>query len=118
DAGLTTEITAWANEAAGYAIVPGDTVYWKSPDLTVDAEGNNLYFSFLADLDADIATDFPYLDVDIVSAAQVGTPNADLGTSATITLGNQATFTPIDLPVGTIVWKVLTNTPETATFSV
>jgi len=117
DSALTDEIE-FGNGGAGYAIVPGDTVYWESPDLTVTAEGDNLSFAFLAELDSAIATSYPNLDVVIDSVAPTGTPNTAFVTAATIDSINQTTFNPNDLAIGTKVVSVDSDDVETETYSV
>lgn len=116
EAALTNAIT-WGNEGAGYAIVPGDTVYWESTDLTVTGEGDNLSFAFIAELKSTLATTFDFLEVEIVSATQTGTA-ANLVAGPLVTLANQTTFSPATLPVDTQIWTVSNGNVVTATFNV
>jgi len=119
DEDLTDEITSWGNEGAGYAIVPGDTVYWESEELTITAEGDNLSFAFLAELESTLASDplFEGIEISLESVDQTAS-NPNIVLADTVTSGNQATFNPNDLPVGTQILSVSSDEEEVATYTV
>jgi len=119
DEALQDAIAAFGNnDTAGYAIVPGDTIYWKAPNVTVTAEGDNLNFAFVADIAAAVASAYPNLEVTVKDIEAVGGLNDDFVEVATVNGANQGTFNPNNLPVGTAIYGLDTDLAASQEYSV